>query len=562
MRCTFAAALLCISIMAGCHRNGGPAARASEHPQLFDGLGSHTRTVTTSSREAQRYFDQGLTLAYAFNHDEAIRSFTEAARLDPHCAMAWWGIALANGPHINNPAMTPERSAAAWAALTRARAESDAGHATPTERELIRALSARYADPAPQDRSGLDAAYADAMRRVWKAHPNDADVGCLFAESLMDLHPWDMWENRWSGAPNAGAPKAGTPEVLATLEAVLTINPEHPGANHYYIHAVEASPQPARGTASADRLRTLVPAAGHLVHMPAHIDVRVGRWDQASEANRKAIVADTKYRALSPKQDFYRVYMAHNDHFLAWSCMMQGRHAEALAAARAMVAGIPDDYMRQNAALVDPYTAIVLEVHMRFGRWDDILREPEPPADLPITRALWRFSRAVAYAAKGDVSDALAEQALFREQAAAVPSAAMMAINPAHTVLEIADKMLDGEIAYRQGRTEDAVRSLRDAAAVEDGLRYMEPPEWVQPVRHPLGAILLHAGRYDEAERVYREDLARWPGNGWALFGLAECQRAKGDTAAAERTEAQFGLAWADADTPIRASCLCVQPKE
>lgn len=561
MRLAILAAILSTTLLVGCHKNGDAAPQATEHAQLFDGLGSHTRKVTTDSREAQRYFDQGLTWAYAFNHDEAIRSFTEATRLDPHCAMAWWGIALANGPHINNPTMTPERSAAAWAALTRAREEAAAGYVDPTERMLICALGARYADPAPKDRAELDLAYANAMRQVWKAHPDDDDVGCLFAESLMDLHPWDMWENRWSGQANAGAPKADTPEVLATLETVLRLNPDHPGANHLYIHSVEASPQPERGTPSADRLRAMVPASGHLVHMPGHIDVRVGRWDQAAECNRKAIKADAKYRALSPKQEFYRLYMAHNDHFLAWACMMQGRHDEALKASRAMIAGVPEEFIRTQGAIVDPAAGIVFEVHMRFGRWDDILSEPEPPAALPITRALWRFSRGVAYSAKGQIDEARSEQSRFRALVAAIPADAMMAINPASTVLEIADKVLEGEIAYREGRIDEAVSSLRDAAAIEDSLRYMEPPDWIQPVRHPLGAILLEAGRYDEAEQVYREDLARWPNNGWALFGLAKCQRAQGNTAAADRTDAQFRRAWADADTPIGASCLCVQPK-
>lgn len=559
MKTTHAALLVIAAVLSGgCAGSARPeraqtsqAPARSVTPPLFEGLGRHHRAISTGSTQAQRYFDQGLTLAYAFNHDEAIRSFTEAARLDPQCAMAWWGIALCNGPHINNPAMDEQRSAAAWAAVEKARS-IHAG--TDVERRLIQAVAARYSPDPQAPRAPLDQAYAAAMRDLWRDFPNDADIGCLFAESMMDLRPWDLWTLD-------GRAQEGTPEILATLERVLQLDPMHPGANHLYIHAVEASPHPERAVAAADRLRTLAPGAGHLVHMPAHIDVRTGKWAAAAEANRRAIKADQAYRRVSPRQGFYHVYMAHNHHFLAYACMMEGRRDEALAAARAMVAGIPEEFLSENGALVDPYTPIVVETMVRFGMWDRILREPAPPESLPITRAFWRFSRAVALAAKSQVSQAREEQALFREQVASLPGDAMMAINKASVALSIADDMLEGEIAYREGRIDDAVASLRRAVATEDGLKYMEPPDWIQPVRHPLGAILLDAGRAAEAEQVYRDDLARWPENGWSLYGLSRALRAQGKLTEADAVEQRFARAWARADVKINASCLCVRPK-
>jgi tetratricopeptide (TPR) repeat protein len=551
---SFAAVLVLAVGLAGCQTQQSESAHRTPDGSapLFEGLGSHTRKITTRSTLAQRYFNQGLTLAYAFNHDEAIRSFTQATRHDPDCAMAWWGIALCHGPHINNAAMTPEASAAAWAALEKAMACAPA--ASDREQALITALSRRYANPTPDDRIPLDRAYADAMRRVRNAYPDDADIGCLFAESMMDLRPWDLWTSD-------GQPQPGTADTLAALERVLAIDPQHPGANHLYIHAVEASPDPTRGVRSAHRLRTLVPASGHLVHMPAHIDVRVGEWEQASECNRRAIVADANYRRVVPNQGFYRLYMAHNHHFLAFACMMQGRSEEALSAARDMMAGIPPEAIQNQGAMLDPYTAIVTEVQMRFGQWDAILKEPQPPEQLPITRAMWRFARAVAYASKHDLDAARSEQQAFRDAVAAVPADAMMAINKADAVLSIADNMLEGEIAYAEGRVDAAVAKLREAVAIEDTLRYMEPPDWIQPVRHPLGAMLLEAGRYEEAEAVYRADLVRWPENGWSLYGLAKSLRAQGKATEAEQVDRRFRKTWARADTTIGASCLCVQPK-
>ncbi|MCG3125437.1 MAG: hypothetical protein CHACPFDD_00257 [Phycisphaerae bacterium] len=545
------AALLCASVAASGCQSGGTAARGvrSESP-LFEGMGRHHRAIKTSSALAHRYFNQGLTWAYAFNHDEAIRSFRDVLRQDPDCAMAYWGIALCNGPHINNPVVPPARSKEAWEALQQALARKDSVGAV--DQALIMALSHRYAAQPPEDRRALDEAYAAAMREVWYSHRDDADVGALYAEAMMDLQPWDLWSPE-------GAPKGNTTEIVAVLEEVIDKSPEHPGALHFYIHAVEASPAPERALLAANRLRELVPAAGHLVHMPAHIDVRTGNWAEASDANERAIRADAHYRGLSPKQDFYRVYMAHNHHFLAYAAMMEGRSMKAIEAARAMIAGIPASYVAQNGALVDPYSAIVYEVLMRFGRWSDVLNEPRPPADLPITTALWRFARAVSYAAKGLIDDAQREQVEFRAAVARVPDGAMMAMNPADVVLSIAEHMLAGEIAYRRGYLDQAERELREAIRIEDTLRYMEPPDWVQPVRHTLAAILLEAGRTSDAEVLYREDLQRWPENGWSLYGLGRCLRARGADDEAAQIEQRFARAWRRADIKIAASCLCVK---
>lgn len=515
--------------------------------RLFDGLGNHGRAVSCSSKLAQRYFNQGLVWTFAFNHDEAIRSFREVARLDPQCAMAWWGVALCNGPHINNPVMSPEQSAAAWDAIQKAQALKSG--AAPVEQALIDALTQRYAENPPQDRRPLDQAYASAMREVWRANPQDADIATLYAESLMDLQPWDLWTKD-------GQPKGATNEILQALQAALRLNPDHPGALHLTIHAVEASATPEKGIAAADRLRKLVPGSGHLTHMPTHIDVLTGRWELASQSNEEAIATDARYRKLSPRQGFYNVYMAHNHHMLAFASMMEGREQTALKAAGAMLAGIPTDFIEKTPALADPFMTVKLDVLKRFGRWDELLAEPAPPARLPYSTAMWRFSRAIAHAAKGELPAAEREQAEFRAAVARVPESTLLMINPARNVLAVAERMLNGEMAYRQGQLDEAVRELREAIALEDQLMYMEPPEWIQPVRHTLGAFLMEAGRYAEAEQVYRQDLKNWPGNGWALYGLSECRKALGGDDAVKLRQ-EFERAWARADRPITATCLC-----
>lgn len=550
-RCAvFGLALLLAGV--GC-RNQVPSGTAP----LFDGIGSHHREITTTSSDAQRYFDQGLVFTFAFNHDEAIRSFQQAATIDPGCAMAYWGIALANGPHINNPAMDAEHSKAAWEALAAARAR--AVKATPLERALIDALGARYAEVPPESRAGLDRAYADAMGALWQSNPKDADIGVLFAESMMDLRPWDLWQ------PD-GRPQPGTEEVVSALEAAIKLDVKHPGAHHLYIHTVEASQRPERGVPSADRLRDLVPVAGHLVHMPAHIYCRVGRWADASAANQRAIESDRAYRAISPEQGFYRIYMAHNHHFLSWASMMEGRSAAAIEAARAMIAGIPPEFVKEAAFFADGFMTIELDALKRFGRWEELLAKPAPPEYLPITTAFWHYTRGLAFSATGRIEEAKGERALFETATLEVGPDRIIGNNTALQVLEIARKFLDGEIAYREGRMDEAIAALREAEAAEDALRYDEAPDWIQPVRHALGGVLFLAGRVEEAEKVYRADLVKFPENGWSLFGLAKCLRARKADAASSRdanreaaeVEARFAKAWARADIKLESTCLCL----
>jgi len=347
--------------------------RAAAKEPFFDGIGSYSRKITTVSPEAQRYFDQGLRFVFGFNHGAAIRSFQEAARLDPNCAMAHWGIALACGPHINLPLVAAPAAELAWKELGLAQQHVD--KASPVERALIGALAKRYANPQPEDRAPLDQTYADAMREVWKAYPKDLDVGVLFAEALMDLRPWNQWTPEGEANP-------GTDEILATLDTVLKRNPNHPFANHLYIHAVEASPHPERANAAAERLRHLQPGLAHNVHMPSHIDIRRGRWQQAVDTNIKAVAADERYRKIvGPPNGFINVYVAHNRHMLAYAAMMTGQRELAMKHIRAMVAGLSREFLKENALQAEGFVAMPLEVMVRFGRWDEILAEPDNYAD-------------------------------------------------------------------------------------------------------------------------------------------------------------------------------------
>lgn len=531
-----------------------PAAAAEPaRVKRFDGLGTHGRAISTASPDAQESFNRGLAFLYAFNHDEAIRSFRQAAAIDPGAAMPHWGIAIANGPNINFPLVPEPKAKAAWEALQQAQKLSPA--ATPVERALIAALAKRYANPQPEDRRPLDGAYADAMRKVWEAHPDDADIGALYAEALMDLQPWNQWSPE-------GIANDGTDEVLMTLDRVLVLNPKHPLALHLYIHAVEASPSPEKAVEAADRLRELQPGLGHMVHMPSHIDVRLGKWQRAIEANEKAIIADAKYRKAQPEQDFYRNYMAHNYHMLAFAAMMQGQRQRSTHAIRVMLAEMPADWKQQNAMFVDGMHAMPYELALRFGQWDELLAEPEPAEHFPVARAVRLYARGVALAAKQQVAEARAEQVKFRTAKNALPTEAMFVLNTAADVLAIADQMLEGEILYREGKVDEALAALREAVRREDALRYIEPPDWIQPVRHALGATLMDARQFVEAEAVYRADLKKHPENGWSLFGLAESLRAQGKSAEADAVELRFKSAWQRADVQLTSSCYCLPGKK
>jgi tetratricopeptide (TPR) repeat protein len=522
---------------------------AAKEP-LFDGLGNYTRKITTKSPEAQRYFNQGLAWFHGFHHGAAIRSFQEAARLDPECAMAYWGIALANGPHINVPMVPPPAAEQAWQALTQAR--KFAPQATPVERALIAALATRYANPQPEDRSPLDRAYAETMRKNWKTYSKDPDVGALYAEAMMTLRPWDLWTAD-------GKPQPGTKEVIAALETVMKLNPSHPFANHLYIHALEASPRPDRATAAADRLRDLQPALAHNVHMPSHIDIRNGRWQDAITANVKAIEAARRLRARvgpPPAGPIY-LYNAHNHHMLAYAAMMTGQGELAINQIRTMVASLPDDFLKTFALFADGYVAMPYEVLLRFGKWDDVLAAPDHPDHLPFARAMRRAARGIAYAAKGDTAAARTEQQAYLAATGMVPAGTSVGPIDVQDILAVATPMLEGEILYREGKADAGLAKLREAVQAEDALRYFEPPAWFLPVRHALGAALMRSGRYAEAEQVYREDLKRLPENGWSLFGLAESLRVRGNIADAETAESKFKTIWKAADVQLKSSCMC-----
>lgn len=546
----FARWALLAGLILGCAAGCTAGRKASENAS--DGrlhrLGTHRFPVTTHSAEARGSFDKALTLAYAFSHRAAEEEFRRAAQSDPACALAWWGVALVNGPHINFPIVPPDKARTAADALNRAVAL--APQSSPLEQGLIRALQARYRDPQPEDRSPLDLAYAEAMRAAWRQFPANADVGTLFAESLMDLHPWDLWKLD-------GSPQPWTPEIVATLEQVLKLDPKHPGALHLYIHAVEASNTPQRAIAAANRLGPLVPDASHLVHMPSHIYARVGRWADAATSNRRAMDADAIYRTTFPQVGFYAMYMAHNTHFLAFTSMMRGRSEETVTLARRMVASIPEEFLRDYAPIADGFMIFTSEALMRFGRWEEILREPAPRPGLPLAKALWHFTRAIALTALNRGEEARVEAAAFREASAAVPKEWTFGNNSAADLLAIAAKVLEGEMAAQSGRFDEAIASLRAGVALEAAIRYDEPPDWLQPVRHTLGAVLLRAGRFAEAEEVYRADLKQYPENGWSLFGLGRALRKQGRDAEASRVERRFKKAWSDSDIHLKSTCLC-----
>jgi tetratricopeptide (TPR) repeat protein len=516
---------------------------------IFDGLGHLHHPVTTGSPLAQQFFDQGLTFVYAFNHSEAEGSFREAARRDPDMAMAYWGIALSLGPNINQPE-DDDRGKAAYEAIQKARALEPKSNQA--ERAYIEALARRYT-PDGKMNDTQQQAYANAMRDVAHRYPDDPDAGALFAESLMDLHPWNLWTND-------GKPVPGTEEIVATLEAVMSKYPDHIGANHYYIHAVEASPDPGRALKSADRLGPLAPAAGHLVHMPSHIYIRTGDYEKSAEANARAIKADRIYlRERNPKGIYPTMYVQHNMQFLWASYMMEGNSRGAAKASRELdqAAMSPESVQFIHTM---PMGEFVLPTRYftqaRFGKWDAILKEPAPPADFTYMTAVWHYARGLAYSAKGKPDKAAAEQKQLDAIAGAMPADRVVGFNSGKKLLELASDTLAARIASAKGQHDEAIAHLRDAVAVQDALNYEEPPPWYYPVRETLGMELLAAGKTSDAEQVFRDDLTRNPENGWSLAGLAACLRARNANDEANAVDARFKKAWAHADVspPMPAS--------
>ena len=539
----------CLSLSLGCQSEVEVEQSAEPGARLYEGFGNYQRAITTDSAEAQRWFNQGMQLMYGFNHDEAIRSFEQAAAADPYAAMPWWGVAYANGININDPAMNEARSEAAWAATCRALVRLKG--ASPVEKALVRAVSERYAWPIPEDRASLDQAYADEMQKAYETFPDDPEVGTLFAESLMNLQPWDYWDNE-------GNAKGRAAEFVGVLEGVIAQNPKHPGANHFYIHAVEASQDPDRAVAAADRLRSLVPGAGHLVHMPSHIYIRVGRYADAVDSNEDAVAADRAYLKLAPPPAMYAVYYAHNLHFLAYAGMMSGRYEDAINAARDLEADMPKDALEDFAGLIEGVMPTTFHVMIRFGKWEDILAEPDYEADYRlVSKAVRRYARSIAYSALGDTQSAREELAAFEFAMASVPKEWYIFNNQVATVLPIARAMIEGELLFREGKHDEAFSVLREGIAAEDALVYDEPPGWMLPVRHALGALLMSAERYEEAEAVYREDIKRNRNNGWGLLGLKQSLMAQGRMDEALELEPAVAKAWEKADVMPTSSCYC-----
>jgi tetratricopeptide (TPR) repeat protein len=511
---------------------------------LFEGLGTFHHKISTRNKLTQSYFDQGIKLTFGFNHAEAMRSFREAIRLDPHCAMCWWGWANALGPNINLP-MPEDAVKPAWTAIRNAVALKR--YASPEERDWIDALATRYSPDPKADRAKLDAAYVDAMAALWKKHPNDLDAGTFYVEAMMDTQPWDYWQN------DGVTPKGHALEIVSVLEGIIKRAPNHPGALHLYIHAVEATTTPQRAEAAADRLEKLMPGAGHIVHMPSHIYYRVGRYADAAHVNELAANVDEQYIAACRAQGYYPIgYYGHNIHFLWTSSEMQGRYQVALDSARRLIKAVGPDATKMGPQ-AELYFLTPWATLLRFGKWDAILAEPLPTADQKITAAVAHEARGFAFANKGDKANATVERTALAA-IAADSSLANYGMVPAAAMAQVALAALDGEIARTAGDLNTAIADFTKARDLEEALPYTEPPYWHQPSSHLLGAALLQAKRPQEAAAAYERSLKYYRIDGWALFGLAQAQDAMGDAAGAAATRAAFAAAWQLADVKLSGS--------
>jgi tetratricopeptide (TPR) repeat protein len=523
----------------------------AQSPALMEGLSDHHHPVSTSSPEAQKFFDQGLRLLYAFNHDEAERAFRRAAELDPKMAMAWWGVAFAVGPNYNLP-VDAAREKTAYDAVQKALALSAGG--PEAERAYIEALATRYSGDSNPNYPQLAVAFVEAMRQLYQRYPDDLDAATLFAESLMNLRPWELWNKD-------GTPAPGTAEIISVLESVIRRDPGHIGANHYYIHAVEASTSPDRALPAAGRLGALAPAAGHLVHMPGHVYIRVGDYEAMRKSNILAARADEAYLKTAPPNIaggiYSLMYYSHNLHFIAAAAAMEGRYAEARSAADRLAAHIAPH--APAMADLESFMSAPLVADLRFHRWNDVLKMPEPPAAWKITRMLWGYGRGMAFAATGKIAEAERElQAVTEAERATPPEMIFVApfSNKTKNILKIARDVLAARIAAAKGDNALAITLLRAATAVEDSLNYGEPPDWYFPVREALGGLLLRSGDAKAAEQVFRDDLERNRRNARSLFGLAESLKAQGKNYDAEQVRRRFQAEWKNADTELKVSDL------
>ena len=527
-----------------------PSAYAGEADKpgapVFAGLGRHHHRISTRNSATQKFFDQGVNLLFGFNHAEAIRSFREAARLDPNCAMCWWGVAFALGPNINLP-MPADAATPAWQALGKARALE--AHASPRERAWIEALGVRYAEHPAADRGVLDEAFAQAMGRLWRADLTDLDAGTFYAEAMMDTQPWDYWQ------ADGVTPKGHAAEIVAVLEKVIAAAPDHPGALHLYIHAVEATTTPQRAEVAADHLLTLMPGAGHIVHMPSHIYYRVGRYADAVRVNEEAALVDEAYLAACKAQGYYPAgYYAHNIHFLWTSSEMEGRYGAALGAARRLVKAVDAPTLALTMPQAELYAFTPVATLLRFGKWREILAEPAPPEALTLDMAVWLEARGFAHANTGDQAAALADRDRLQAISGGNVSRFDASGTPARQMSKLALALLDGEIARTSGHMEDALVYFRLAADQERALPYTEPPYWHRPTSHLLGAALLDAGRPAEAEAVYLESLKTYRRDGWALAGLKLALNRQGKAVEAKTAGADFDDAWRFADVTLATS--------
>ena len=518
-------------------------------PMILDRLGEYRREVVTDSEEARRWFNQGMALMLGYNFDGAISSFREATRIDPNFAMAWWGIGYSGGPNQNNPGIDKPKDQWSYAASQKAfeLREREKG----ANKALIEALVHRYTFPVPEDLTAQNEAYLSAMDKVIEEFPLDPDVAVWKAEAMICMQPWNYWTLE-------GEPVEKTPEFRAILERVMRHHPNHPAANHLYIHTMESSPWPELAEPAADRLVDLIPAAGHLVHMPSHIWMQTGRYDDAANCNRRAAALDDAWFEGDPNAGEYRVYMVHNRHFLAWAATMQGRRREALSASRAIETEVPPALMEAFASFSDGVSSSKWHVLVRFGMWEEILKEPAPPKWALVGKAMQHYARGVAFANTERHEEAVKEiAALNNAVEGLVGQERNMGNQPASEVMKIAQHVLRGEASFKAGRRDEGLKELKEAVAIEEKLVYAEPVPWMMPARHAYGALLIVDGKYKEAEKIFIRDLEIYPANGWALIGLRDALNGQGRLGEAKHVEKAFRRAWVSADIIPPAACYC-----